>query len=65
MNIECSEQSDKSWKFVASVAGQGISRSMQAVAGSNNPTRFFYPLIRPSISQTAQYSATSQGRNQA
>lgn len=42
MNIECSEQPDKTWKFVASVAGQGISRNLQAIAGSNNPDKILF-----------------------
>lgn len=42
MQLECSEQADKTWRFKASVKGQGIERNMQAIANSDNPEKIIF-----------------------
>lgn len=42
MLLECSEQPDKTWLFKAGVNGQGISRTMQAIATSDNPEKIIF-----------------------
>lgn len=42
LHLESTENADKSWLFKASVAGHGISRSMQAIAHSSNPDKITF-----------------------
>ncbi|HNX75055.1 MAG TPA: hypothetical protein PLM07_07680 [Candidatus Rifleibacterium sp.] len=42
LELQSSPKDEKSWIFKASVNGLGISRSMQAVADSDNPDRILF-----------------------
>ncbi len=42
MQLEVTPSDEKNWLFKANVSGQGISRSMQAIANSDNPDRILF-----------------------